>query len=655
MLQNKLFKVGLLSVFVFFAIVGMTIIFADNVGAQQRQEGCMADGCHVGIENIAPVKEMSDEIKKKGECTVCHMGNPNETKDEDIAHEGMYKNPSDLNHVRETCGQCHEQQTENIFKSLHSTMAGMISGARYTWGAQPEKLALYGVKPVVDTRTNLPEHALSELKLIPFYNEEDASYQTTYLDQVQISGNPIDSYLRKQCLRCHLWVDRSNANPGDRRASGCAACHVLYDYEGKSQTADQSIDNTKTGRPMKHEITSKIPTEQCLRCHNRGGRTGVSFIGHMEADYSTPYRQGGADAQRTHGRTYNKLQSDHHYAKGLECIDCHTGVDVMGDGYIYSKKWQQNKTTCETCHSREPGKGQDSIVLKMTGEQLTIPKVDKKSVQENRITAMMIDTHMERLECYTCHAQWTPQCYGCHAQLDERESERDLLTGQTTTGKWKESRSYLRWEQTIMGINYRGNVSPFIPGCQAVFTHIDKDGNTVELNKIYTVYDSDAGMDLPGWALNPIQPHTMQRNARTCEDCHTSRKALGLGSGYYNTADNGLPISIEPDQLVTRDGVQVQTISHPGARPFTAEEIARISRQGTCEACHARTTDDTYWSTVVRAYGMAKTPEYHSEVLKTMLHDAVMGKRFLTSLLVFGLLAAIGFKGVPLVLRRRGE
>ena len=34
-----------------------------------------------------------------------------------------------------------------------------------------------------------------------------------------------------------------------------------------------------------------------------------------------------------------------------------------------------------------------------------------------------VTRHLNRMECYTCHASWTPQCYGCHVKIDY--SQRD--------------------------------------------------------------------------------------------------------------------------------------------------------------------------------------------------------------------------------------
>ena len=54
------------------------------------------------------------------------------------------------------------------------------------------------------------------------------------------------------------------------------------------------------------------------------------------------------------------VQIDVHAARGLDCIDCHTQRDIMGDGNLYSKQHQAVEIRCETCH------GNDSTCLLYT-------------------------------------------------------------------------------------------------------------------------------------------------------------------------------------------------------------------------------------------------------------------------------------------------
>ena len=128
-------------------------------------------------------------------------------------------------------------------------MAGMISGARYLWSAQKEKNAIYAVRPVKDEDGNIPKDlgALETLQQIPHYKD---------------TKQPVDDYLRNQCLRCHLWTEGAK-RAGDYRSSGCSACHVLYADDGLSRSADKTIPKDKPGHLLQHGITTKIPARQC--------------------------------------------------------------------------------------------------------------------------------------------------------------------------------------------------------------------------------------------------------------------------------------------------------------------------------------------------------------------------------------------------------
>lgn len=595
------------------ALVSVLAVFAvaqELPKAKNAQDkNCLA--CHVGIESIGG--KMDDLA-----CVTCHKGNPNATSKE-AAHDGMHRNPGDYSVAQETCGACHPDHLRNSLKSLHATSAGIISGARYLWAAQPGRGSVYGNKTVKDDDGDVPKGrgGLEKLDALPTFAE---------------SGQHIDDYLRKECLRCHLGTEGKKSR-GDYRASGCTACHMPYSDEGLSQSGDPTIPKNKPGHPVRHVITTRIPAEQCLHCHNRGGRTGVSYIGTMEADpYGTPFTKDGGKQAELHGKHYNHLQKDIHYEKGMMCIDCHTSRELHGDGNIYGKKEEAVEIRCENCHGtvdkrsdlktawgnkienvrREGGK----VVLKSkySGKDHSVTQLTDLAAAGRLPPAMAIPAHKTKLECYSCHSRWTPQCYGCHAKRDDRETAADWLSGEKTAGKWTESRSYLRWETPVLGINTKGKVSPYVPGCQAIFTHIDKDGKTVSLNKIFTTSHGQSGL-----SQNPIQPHTISSKARTCEDCHSNPKALGLGTGTYVLKDNGLDVPFELERIVDEQGRQLQATAHDGARPFDKEELARISRVNVCLACHKDMVNESVWKKVTDVTGFARTDEKHAKILNSLL------------------------------------
>jgi hypothetical protein len=590
----------------------ITLAFSKVIYSENQQNDCLK--CHQGIESINEKMSFLD-------CEDCHKSNMDSSAKETDSDE-IYKNPGDLTIVENTCGKCHGEIVRKVKKSLHATMAGMISGARYLWAAQNEKNAMYSIRQVKDGDDNTPGEfgAIKELHPVPHYKD---------------SNQPVDDYLRNQCLRCHLWTEGAR-RPGDYRSSGCSACHVLYADDGLSRSGDPKIPGDKPGHPVRHEITTKIPAQQCVHCHNRGGRAGVSFLGMMESDgYGTPFRADGTKQPKLHGKNYNYLRKELHFEAGMQCIDCHTLNDIHGDGNIYSKRKQAVEIECADCHGDtgkysilETSRGnsmeniykQDGEILlknKFDGKVHNIPQIRKFAENKSLPVSMSIKGHMDRLECYACHARWTPQCYGCHTKMDMGKKGYDWVDdSENGTYQWEESRSYLRWETPLLGINPKGKVSTFITGCQAIFTQIGEDGKALELNKVFVTYDGHYGI-----ANNPVQPHTNSKKARTCENCHGESKAMGLGSGHYISKLNGLDIPFELERIVDEDGNQIQGTSHVGARPFNKEELQRIKRIDVCLGCH-KETSPVFWESVKEKWGVAKNNKTHQDILNRIFKKA---------------------------------
>ena len=269
-----------------------------------------------------------------------------------------------------------------------------------------------------------------------------------------------------------------------------------------------------------------------------------------------------------------------------------------------------------------------------------------KNPQAAKTAMIGVNKHIKTMECYTCHSAWAPQCYGCHVKIDysggkksmdwvksgnlqfpdgqTAESRRDGKAPQQP-GKAQEARTYLRWENPVLGVNGEGRVSPIIPGCQQITTVIGPDGRTLVNNKIWrTGPDMEGGgkEGQRGIDMTPAAPHTTVREARPCVSCHASAKALGYGThaGRYMkqftkdvyvdlTTTDGTPLSnkavvqiaaipdlpMDLDQVVTRDGKQMQTVGHhwPGSRPLNKKQRDNMERIGICLACHQDIPDGT--------------------------------------------------------------
>jgi hypothetical protein len=507
-------------------------------------------------------------------CSPCHLGDALAI-DKDKAHKGIVINPGDLRIVEKTCGVegCHPADVIKVKKSLMATNRGILSTLLYYWG------------------------------------ERDSQNVDITVEQLLASGETslaLD-YFRKLCATCHLWKQKNDL-PGaseffNEKGGGCSACHYILP-EGTERTTVTSFAEKKTGGAAEKKkphplIVKKIPEENCIRCHNRSGRIGISYTGIFEAEgYGTPYEKGGLSSHRLPGdRFYLKIAEDIHHKKNMACIDCHTRDEIMGDGTSYAHYEQQLEISCEICHSATPGttrKGREmtNIIRNKDGFVL-VGRNDGKNhpLALPEKDACAYPGH-KRITCEACHSTWVPQCYGCHAKRDAGDTHLDKLTLEETEGWWEEGRSYIRYEKPMLGV-WGDDVVIVTPGCQDVVTLIDKDGKI------------EGGFNR--FTMAAINPHTTQAKGRTCEDCHSSPKTLGLGEGTVVKKDGKwafFPVDLGVDTLkgrtigfdtfVTIDGRQLQHGSRADLRPFNGDELKRILRVGLCLKCHKTYNDPAY-------------------------------------------------------------
>ncbi|MCB2183382.1 MAG: amino acid ABC transporter substrate-binding protein [Desulfobulbaceae bacterium] len=499
-------------------------------------------------------------------CSPCHLGDPLAI-DKEKAHQGMPKNPGDLRVVEQTCGieGCHAPDVKKVKNSLMATNRGILSTLLYYWGEAPNQNGDYSVEQLIN------------------------SGQTSLA---------ID-YYRKLCGTCHLWKQRGDL-PGffGEKGGGCTACHFIKDDSLSEEEA----------KKVHPQIIKKVPVKNCVRCHNRSGRIGISYTGVYESEnYGTPYKKGEMSEKRLPGqRFYLDLPPDIHHQKGMVCIDCHTRNEIMGDGTNYAHYEQQLEISCQDCHYQENAETEEHRERGVTrkGNKLTNIGHDEKGwFLTNKITDKRHPLHAakkgvcdysghKRVGCEACHSSWVPQCYGCHVKRDMTDTHLDKLTLEETPGWWNEGRSYIRYERPMLAV-WDNEVVIVTPGCQDIITLIDEKGQPERQFNSLTMA-----------ALNP---HTTQAKGRTCAECHTSTKVMGLGEGtawkengtwHFKGLDQGL--KTEPgltpplDAYVTIEGEPLQKSSRPNLRPFNKEELTRILRIGQCIECHKEYSDPAY-------------------------------------------------------------
>lgn len=509
-------------------------------------------------------------------CSPCHLGDALEI-DKEKAHRGVVRNPGDLRVVASTCGVegCHPADIHKVKNSLMATNRGILATLLYYWGERPTQDADLSVEQLLES---------GETSLA--------------LD-----------YFRKLCATCHLWKQKNDL-PGapaffNEKGGGCSACHyaapqgselsTVTDFEGRPQEVEEGKEKKKP-HPL---IIKKVAEENCIRCHNRSGRIGLSYTGIFEAEgYGTPYEKGGLSSQKLPGdRFYLEIAEDVHHAKKMACIDCHTRDEIMGDGTRYAHYEQALEISCEACHSEVPGetrkKNQLVNVDEVDGKYLLVSKIDGREHPLNPPDkeACSYPGH-KRVTCEACHSTWVPQCYGCHAKRDERETHLDKLTLKETPGWWEEGRSYIRYEKPMLAV-WGEEVVIVTPGCQDVVTLVDADGSVKDGFNRFT--------------MAAINPHTTQAKGRTCRECHASPKTIGLGEGTvfkkdgawsFEPVDRGVDTAfgrtVGFDNFVTIDGKPLQYGSRDNLRPFNGDELRRILRVGLCLDCHSTYTDPAF-------------------------------------------------------------
>ena len=506
-------------------------------------------------------------------CTPCHLGDPLAIT-ADAAHRGMVVNPGDLRHADRTCSVegCHPSDIHKVKNSLMATNRGILSTLLYYWGETPNQQA--------DIRVD----------------------QLLTSDKTSLALD----YYRKLCATCHLWKQKNDL-PGvpeffNAKGGGCTACHFQMPGETadvKKMLVGDQVASQKPEKKQHPQITAKVTTANCVRCHNRSGRIGLSYIGMFESEgYGTPYENGHLSSKQLPGaRFYLDVADDIHHRSGMACIDCHTRNEIMGDGTSYGHYEEQLEITCESCHGTRLGitrKGEMlTNVVRNSGTAELVGKIDGKARPLHLPKPGVCDFRgHQRLSCESCHSTWVPQCNGCHVKRDMGATHLDKLSGQETAGQWQEGRSYIRYEKPMLGV-WDDEIVVVTPGCQDIVTLLDAQGKLA------------GGFNRSTMAA--INPHTTQAKGRSCVDCHASPKTVGLGEGTLFMKDGRMQFAgldqgvathagqvVPFDAFVDLAGKARQKSSRPGLRPFNATELQAILQVGRCVGCHDQ-YDDPLW------------------------------------------------------------
>jgi hypothetical protein len=567
--------------------------------AMGRPEGCLI--CHRGVVGLGNAHR-----PEAVGCASCHGGDVF-TLHKDRAHAGMETIAGNLASATRRCGQssCHPSIVTRVERSVMTTMSGVVAVNRAVFG-EPG-----------------PEPA----------------------DIRHLGRTPPDTHLRQLCASCHVGQEKVALGPNgeDARGGGCDACHLAYSPEALAALTRYEAGKMRGAveAPVVHPAVSlDIDNMQCFGCHSRSGRISTSYEGWHEvheppAEAADPFRPSPSRFRVLEDeRVFERVVPDIHQERGLDCIDCHTSNEAMGNGVAHARKSGQLRVACEDCHAApgaalpslpasridpesrkilavrgwpapaatEHGRARTGEVLVnvVNGPRGAMVLVRKRTGERRELKAAapicVEGRGHARLSCGSCHTSWAPRCPTCHTSFDPGGEAYDWLDDAYVRGEWNEKPGPfaaalptlgVRRVEAAAGRQGREVVETFAPGMVLTIDGPAAGGRpaATRFRRLYA----------------RVEPHTTRREARSCESCHNDPVALGYGSGalrYEVTAEGGrwrfvpamapLPADgLSADAWVPflgeRDGM---VSTRADARPLTPEEQRRILRVGTCLTCH---------------------------------------------------------------------
>ena len=357
--------------------------------------------------------------------------------------------------------------------------------------------------------------------------ESNVTLKTMPLPSTNIKkiSDLVDDFLRRKCLKCHLG-NSASGEKGMKRGKDCLACHTPHQKTGKCQK-------------------SKISTSKCLSCHNKEF-IGGDYLGLFPKDYDKSYRapltKDGRYPPKKYGIDFHHLSSDIHFQEGMSCVDCHNKDDMQGI----------KKTKCTDCHKNLSPKNHTSYHAK--------------------------------LACSTCHSSWNNNSYELSVFRDDTsdykkwrnltlqedgyltnflniaiKSKRkippkmpDWITHKLEKGIWYSGYRYKRWEHFNLANSKDGRIMIIRPLFQYRISYRDKNAKM-----IFDDVSEINGKKIEAWI--PFSPHTISKNAKSCESCHENPLIINPKKTGYEVLDMQLPNNIINGSKLTKKQIKKMT------------------------------------------------------------------------------------------------
>ena len=576
------------------------------------------------LEEVSENPELAVYTYLRAECQRCHTG----IKGHD--HYGDYRGTG--------CGSCHIPYSNNgLYEGNDNTISKTEKGNMLVHSIQSSRDVKVNVHDKsysgIPTKTCTACHNRGRRIGVSYEGLMETSYSSPFMS----NGDNQQKIHKKNYI--HLKADLHLS-----KGMVCQDCHTSGDMHSLGD--------------LSGSISGAVEIE-CQDCHG----TPDKYPWELPIGYSDEISKTPLDFTKQRGVADSVPEYLH---KGW--------VAPKNDGYLISSRGNPMHKIVKT--------GDSIMLYSASGKDIKLSPL-KKLTLENRLSlkgkvAMTgIKSHIDKMECYACHATWAPQCYGCHVKIDYsdpqmkvdwveiaknpnkngitadamKENDIENIKKYLISGKITEQRSFLRWENPPLVVNGEHRVSPAIPGCQTTVTVIDKNGDAKLLNHIFKIPHAEGSGEEGQLAIDmaPLHPHTTQKEARSCESCHNNPKAMGYGiqNGelYSNPSKNivmdlsdidGNPIpnkidtqfnaipnlSMDWSRIIDDSARQLQTVGHhfSGSRALNKDELSKLDRRGVCLSCHASIPDNdaaiNLLSHVAKYSDIKIDNAKHSDILK---------------------------------------
>jgi hypothetical protein len=546
-----------------------------------------------------------------------------------------FVNPGDLRVAPETCGTvgCHAAETRAVSTSM-MTHAGFLWGAAlYNNGGYPTKNTRFGesydrdgkpqsiktspkpipeetrakgvlpeLDPLLRWETSQPGNVLrvferggrKKAELGNPNREEDPGKPDDKLSDrgfgTVLRTDPVFLGLQKtRLLDPILSLPGTNDHPGDYRASGCTACHVIYANDrdplhsgayaqfghlGFSASSDPTIPKNEPGHPIKHTFTRSIPSSQCMICHIHPGTNMVTtYFGltwwdnEIDGDQMYPKEQRHpTEAQRYQSFVRNPeaaavrgLWSDEKFLEKVGSAEFNKQLkttqfaDFHGHGWVFRAVFKHDR------------KGN---WLDKNGEQIAFDDPNRfgKAVH-------LADIHLEKgMQCNDCHfaqdnhgngkiygeprAAVEIDCIDCHGTIRKKAS---LITSGPAAPEGGRHLDALRTPWGLRRFEWRGEKV-----FQRAMSEENKEWEIVQTADTITPGNAHFSMKslraklinkdgvVPAYLSADDATLAHANSSMTCYSCHTSWTPTCFGCHLQMTANARKPM-LHNEGLLTKN------------------------------------------------------------------------------------------------------